>query len=1091
MSSTLNIEEILTCLKNTYSSANNKIRAESEKKLKELKVENIVLFTSKFIDLLSSTILDENLRMAIIILLKRLIKEKKDNDTLDDDSNTQLIQLYITIIVNPNINFKEIENLKETFALLLNDTTGEIILEIVNYISKQISSMPLGSVNGVIEVLSSIINSEQTKNKKLIEKIIEGIVNMSSSIAENLYCKYENLTIENNKEDYLKINVIFYNIFELFFECSIKTFKRYKLKNDNISKIYDKVLIVGMKILVNIKAPDNNKIISWTGEKKIDKNINNMKITILKYINLQVTSYGEIIIDKNKIENHGQLIKIIMSNLEWLIMNKYTFLIKLESDDKFPDYSYSYIISYMFIYLRRIFNKENYIKEFTSYFNSMYKNILLPLLLVTNIEEEIALDNDSVNGYLIDMDDIIYKNKQKKIKSTVSGLIKKIYDRNTSSNTFMINYTVKLIEHLIGNNTDANLEDKSLFDPNDIIILLLKAYSKEKILYVLFLALNIFSDVNDCPNEVENDKFLRKFFENSFECITNINYPLLKHQIILFISNYSLRFYEPDALPFETMIKYLYEYLFQMEYLLISNSAADAIQSFFKENKEGYEKNIKYTLLKVATNISSVFEKAISEIQISSFFEVLYQIMANFEKRDNVFFQNIFKNLCQRINVEIERHLRLKFKAKKEKNRIKKKAVRQTNLNDYTIIINKCFNIIRMLLNNKRFVEGNFELIENSLKPLVAFMEEPNKIEFDDDIIYAIYILIIQREKVTGLCFSLIKYLYKYIEKSEGLLLDTYQLINAYLAYGTDQILANKNWYEGIFAALNSGLNSENFDKSGLYTCILLQTWAMNCTKICKNNFVTLVELIVSKINKIILNYQKTNDIQNNKYSFLGYVTFILSGLINYSFEVIGVLQKTKNEGSLKDWLKIIEENEIIFEYEIKIIIYSICMAIQKGIITNEINYLLNTCVELLKSQARYGKYELKKNERKKLNFGFISDEEDDEDNNSRDKDKDNDSEDDNEYNEFKESKKLVEKTINPIKNIDEFKYFIDLLNYLNNNKKNEYNCWINSLDEKKRKDVNNLMETKRINIQLNKNNNVFIPRRILTIKRNINTKNK
>ena len=125
------------------------------------------------------------------------------------------------------------------------------------------------------------------------------------------------------------------------------------------------------------------------------------------------------------------------------------------------------------------------------------------------------------------------------------------------------------------------------------------------------------------------------------------------------------------------------------------------------------------------------------------------------------------------------------------------------------------------------------------------------------------------------------------------------------------------------------------------------------------------------------------------------------------------------------------------------------------------------------------------------MNFGFISDEEDDDDNNSKDKDKDNDSEDDNEYNEFKESKKLVEKTINPIKNIDEFKYFIDLLNYLNNNKKNEYNCWINSLDEKKRKDVNNLMETKRINIQLNKDNNVFIPRRILAIKRNINTNNK
>ena len=203
---------------------------------------------------------------------------------------------------------------------------------------------------------------------------------------------------------------------------------------------------------------------------------------------------GDIIMDKNKEENHSQFIKIIISNLEWLIMNKFTYLIKILSKDEYPDYHYIIIISCMFIYLKRTLSKDNFNYEFTDRFNSMYKNILLPLLLITDIEEEIALDNEMVNGYLIDMNEIIYTSKQKNIKSSIAGLIKIFYQKNINCNNFMIKYNLGLLDYLINN---KNVEDKALFGQNDIIILLLKAYSKEKIISILFLALNIFSEVQE------------------------------------------------------------------------------------------------------------------------------------------------------------------------------------------------------------------------------------------------------------------------------------------------------------------------------------------------------------------------------------------------------------------------------------------------------------------------------------------------------------------------------------------------------------------------------------------------------------------
>lgn len=1077
MSSSFDINEILLCLKNTYSSPDKNIRLQSEQKLSKLKDENIVTFTTKLIDLLKSSKIDHNLKIAIILLLKRGIKEKIEKEELENDSCNKLIQLYITILVNPILTNKELENLSETFGNLLNNTSGEILLEIIKYISKEITSMPLGSVNGVISILLSIIGSK-TLAKKYFLSCLEEVLSLSLSMIQNLYNEYEKINIEQNLQDYLKFNDIFSNSFELFFQCNFKASKRFSIKDENTLNSFNNLFIIGAKILVNVKAKDNNRIISWTGNDKIDKNINSMKIKIIKFLNLQVNDLPIIIMDKNKIEMHDQLIKIILSNLEWIIMNKYTYIMKLETDSEeqdYPDHYYSLIISYMFIYLRRIFSKDNYISDYTMHYNNMYKNILLPLLLITNIEEEIALDNETFNGYSIDINDIIFDNKEKKIKSSLAGFIKVFCEKNMACYSFMVKYSVGLLDFLVNNIN--NLNDKSLFDQNDIIILLLKAYPKEKIICALILSLNIISDSSKDKNNYQNELLLRDFFERSFDSfIKNITYPCLKHQLILFISNYSLRFFEPDSNAFEANINYLFTSLFEMKYLLISNTSADTIQNFFSQ-KIQEEYIVKETLLKVATNNSSNFENYISNTQISNFFDVLYQIMLNFEKTDNEFFKRIFEKVCKRIHVEIERHFRLKFKVKKERNKIKKKANEKTNLNDYNIIINKCFNIIRMLMHIKDFVINNNELIENSLAPLVSYMNEPAKIEFDEDIITIIYLIIMHNRKLTPLCFSLIKNLYKYCDKVGGLLLDLYLLINACLAYGTEQILLNEEYLLGIISVFNSGINGIKFTNSAFYTCILIQTWLINCTNLPNQYLIELINTIITKINKIILNYKKTKSLGEELYDYLGYVTLILCGLINYSPIIISQLDQTNNRNSLEDWLTLIGKvNEPGFEYEIKVIIYSICAIIEKGVINGDINYLLNVSVELLKRQENNTKFELKKNS--ELGVNFVNDDEEE---------SENDDDNENEFNEYKEIKDLISKTINPIKDYDEFNMFRELLTLLKSKRNDIYTAWENSLSQDKKDEVYKIYGTKRITIQNNKNNNIQVARRILTIKRNNN----
>ena len=73
---------------------------------------------------------------------------------------------------------------------------------------------------------------------------------------------------------------------------------------------------------------------------------------------------------------------------------------------------------------------------------------------------------------------------------------------------------------------------------------------------------------------------------------------------------------------------------------------------------------------------------------------------------------------------------------------------------------------------------------------------------------------------------------------------------------------------------------------------------------------------------------------------------------------------------------------------------------------------------------------------------------------------------------------------------MDEFKLFKELLLFLKNNGNEVYLNWEKTLDEKQKQLVNELFGTKRINISLENNNNIQIPRRIVSIRRNLNPEN-
>jgi hypothetical protein len=66
-----------------------------------------------------------------------------------------------------------------------------------------------------------------------------------------------------------------------------------------------------------------------------------------------------------------------------------------------------------------------------------------------------------------------------------------------------------------------------------------------------------------------------------------------------------------------------------------------------------------------------------------------------------------------------------------------------------SVTIGKCMNILRMLVEKKEYISAFAEQFEERLKPLYLYMAEPQKINFDEDIIIILKSFIKKCERIT------------------------------------------------------------------------------------------------------------------------------------------------------------------------------------------------------------------------------------------------------------------------------------------------------------------------------------------------------
>jgi hypothetical protein len=130
--------------------------------------------------------------------------------------------------------------------------------------------------------------------------------------------------------------------------------------------------------------------------------------------------------------------------------------------------------------------------------------------------------------------------------------------------------------------------------------------------------------------------------------------------------------------------------------------------------------------------------------------------------------------------------------------KVVKEAEKKTKKSRTSIVIVKCWNIIRHLVEYKHLTVEQVLELEQMFLPLFKYIENPNEIEFDDDIILFEVSVMRKCNRVTQIGWDIFTQLHKVQEKYDNTFVQLFQILNCYVFYGKDVLVSNLNLLKTI-----------------------------------------------------------------------------------------------------------------------------------------------------------------------------------------------------------------------------------------------------------------------------------------------------
>ena len=428
------INQILSCLEDTYKSPDKEIRRKSEQFLKEAEKDLFSHLIQIFAFIKKNT-LSKELNNAFIIFIRNSIINKKNSNLLSKENYIELIMLIINIIIDPQYPPQCLREMNKIFEEIIDNK--EFIKDktfMKNFINLFASKLKIGliqvhSYKSIAYIFENILGSnciDESNCQYFVDIVLNCTEEMLNKII-TILCEIDvnkignnDLEIKNNIQYYLETIKI---IYELLLLISVMTQNQF----NNFDKFSDK--------LMNYFFDSAIKMLNINYTQSYEAIIK-MKTKILRYINSIVLNMTLKISSKDKkiIEQHKNLITFCIESLK--SQNFFIF----NNDNSNQKMLIEKFDTQIIIYLYKMVFDSSFSKELSKFLPNITYGIVFPLLISS--EEEISnLENDPYgNNYANFIYDLVNKKSLKQLKTTLSKFISIGCKNNEKYLQFLICY---------------------------------------------------------------------------------------------------------------------------------------------------------------------------------------------------------------------------------------------------------------------------------------------------------------------------------------------------------------------------------------------------------------------------------------------------------------------------------------------------------------------------------------------------------------------------------------------------------------------------------------------------------------------------
>ena len=1088
----MELENLLGYFRSTFTATEGEERNNAENSIRRVE-KNLTPFeflTQLFELLLThGQSIDTSIKLSVTVRIKQTIEKAKKNNSLSLNEKLQTLEKLVDFVTESNMTVSLILFAIDSEELILQsiDPNNEFINNLDKTFEKLASKIDKQNNHegelGFLQLMISIV-STNSLNENNFEKIVSTVIK---------YAKYSLQTNLNHlKNRGFPQNNFFLQEKELYFVNEIgKLIGICKLFNDIITQTLKKKLISKYKFLYENIMPfikeegalilfhkTNDLIICWTNKSSTDQKVNILKTRILRIIAVMFTLITKIQnLNNQDIPFFKDIIQNIAFDLTSIINKQFNGIEnlplnceKINREHSFK-LEYSRIIYQYLSILSKYLSIPPFLENYQNDFKMLFKDVLLPLLIITKSEKSMMTQASEFNIYDNYFEDVITKRKGDSIKTGAAMLLLTLFNSSHALKYYILKYNIILFENCLAqlcNNTIPPSINNDIVNNDDKICVLLKN-NYEHMLDLTLMVLLIVADFTENELKLKSPGIVFQVFQSITQrlgLLFHCDVIHVKHKFLIFLNKFEKLINVEDKNSQSFVSQYLLNHLLKENNQLLKKESACILTKHLISLEISKE---------ILTEHLLSFSKQIEYLHEPEFFELFYDIKIKVGPSDIDL--SILTALCQKTNLEIKNYLNSKPSKSKNKH-----------------IIIKCFNIIREMFTSKygSFIQNNGNEISKIITPLFQYACRTKT--FNDEYMFILSNMIRYMKRIPSLNIDIIQYILTCSQRVQCLNNYLFHLINHFLIYFVPSNESEQILFIQLINKVSSIVNHQKENiLSPFYMTTLIQTFVLNKCNISE-------DVIEKFLNEAVANLRNLSNV-NKLTVFQEYYFACNLALVFMSFKqndklISAFVLNNEQEMQIKNWCCKLLTFINCSNFHIKSIILSLTLLFQKIGLRDEVFFFIEFGYKLLIKQHLSEKEQrIKSIPKEKHDRPFKGDYDSEEEDEFKTEEGD--------CNEFVKSeeeklmKEMNEFQMNiydpEIEGKDEFIIFTQCVEKLKNYNELKFIEWINSLNETEREEFRNISNVKRRSVQITEDGHtkeILFARRIVQIKRTVNENN-